>query len=162
MDLVINIFVGLSEEENPTPVEKVIKPTRLDPFEELRTTAGPITVDYKGRYQNSRSIAFMDFSRGDRRWLNHLLIDLQRIGIGSAADNKIMQGIATARNGFHQKQTWLEFIDGMVKDKVHAGHDFSTGQMKHLPALIAELGHGNKLSGCGTLQFRDTITDTLL
>ena len=158
MNLIVNLFVGLSEEENPTPVEKPASPTRLDPISELKATAGPITVDFTPRYQNSRSIAFMDFSRGDRRWLNYLLLDLQRIGIGTPVDNKIMQSIATARNAFRQKQTWLEFINGMVADKVHAGHDFSTGQLKHLPALIDLLSKGGKLAGCGGLQFRDSVS----
>lgn len=162
MDLVVNLFIGLTQEENPTPVEKPIRPTRLDPFAELREAAGPIIIDYTGRYQNSRSISFMDFSRGDRRWLNALLLDLQRIHVGSSKDINIMHSIASVRNGSQQKQTWQDFVDDLIRDKVNTGHDFTTGQLKHLPTLIDLLSKGGKLAGCGSLRFKESVTKKVL
>jgi hypothetical protein len=156
MELVISIFVGLTEEENPTPSPETNTPKRLDPIEELKAASGPIVLEYTVRFQSS-NIPFLDFSRGDRRWLEFLLKDLQRVYIASPADAMIMSGKATVRNRYHQAQTWQQFIDGMVNDKVNKG-DFTAGQLKHLPTLIDLLSKGKKLAGCGSLEFREAVT----
>lgn len=159
----INIFVGLDKEENPTPPqhEPPATPKRLDPMSELKTTAGPIVLEYTIRFQNS-NIPFLDFSRGDRRWLGLLLQDLQRVNIASPTDAVIMSGKATVRNRYHQSQTWQQFVDGMVQDKVNKGFDFTAGQLKHLPKLIDALSKGNKLAGCGSLEFREAGTGKVM
>ncbi|SCX35995.1 hypothetical protein [Agrobacterium rosae] len=158
----INIFIGLDKEENPDPVpERPTTPKRLDPISELKSAAGPIVLTYTVRYQNS-NIPFLDFDRGDRRWLGLLLQELQRIYIASGPDAVIMSGIAPVRNRYHQSQTWQQFIDGLVTDKVSKGFDFTAGQLKHLPKLIAALSKGSKLAGCGSLEFREAGTGKVM
>ncbi|KQO79464.1 hypothetical protein [Rhizobium sp. Leaf262] len=152
----INIFIGLDKEDNPEPPQEPAPsaPKRLDPISELKAAAGPVVLQYKVRFQNS-NIPFLDFSRGDRRWLGLLLQDLQRIYIASPTDAVIMGTKASVRNRYQQAQTWQEFIDGMVADKVTKGFDFTAGQLKHLPKLIEALSKGTKLAGCGRLEFVD-------
>ncbi|UHS56017.1 hypothetical protein [Agrobacterium vaccinii] len=158
----INIFIGLDKEENPDLVpDQPTTPKRLDPISELKSAAGPIVLTYTVRYQNS-NIPFLDFDRGDRRWLGFLLQELQRIYIASGPDAVIMSAIAPVRNRYQQSQTWQQFIDGLVTDKVSKGFDFTAGQLKHLPKLIAALSKGNKLAGCGSLEFREAGTGKLM
>ncbi|MBW6421639.1 hypothetical protein KX729_09320 [Rhizobium sp. XQZ8] len=158
----INIFMGLDEEENPTPLEKgPTTPKRLDPIAELKQSAGPIQIEFTKRFQNS-NIPYLDFSRGDRRWLNLLLEDLQRIYIASPTDAVIMSGKAPVRPRDGSRQSWQEFIDGMVSDKVKKGFDFTEGQLKHLPTLIDLLSKGHKLAGCGSLVFVEAETGAVL
>jgi hypothetical protein len=66
------------------------------------------------------------------------------------------------RNRDHRNQSWQEFIDGIVHDKVNKGFDFTAGQLKHLPALIDLLSKGNKLAGCGSLEFREAGTGKVM
>lgn len=128
------------------------KPSKIDPIEELKNAAGPITIDYTARFQNSNTKAFMDFSKSDRRWINHIIADIRNFGIRDSYDNVIMQGSAV-RNRFSEKQNWQDVIDGMYQDKVVGGRDFSEGQMKQLATLIGLLSKGRALAGCGSLCF---------
>ena len=159
MHVIMDIFFVPEDEPKPEPVKKT--PKRLDPIDELRNAAGPITINYDARYQNS-NVPFADFNRGDRRWLNLLIEDLSKIAIGSPADAAIMQGRATVKTRFNSKQTWQEFIDGLMQDKVKSGMDFTEGQIKHLRVLVGLLSRGAKLAGCGSLEFQETTTGEIL
>lgn len=152
----INIFVGLDAPAPQVEVEKPKTPTRLDPIEELRTTAGPIVVEYTVRYQSDRSKGFMDFSRGDRRWLNILIESLTQVRIIDKADRAIMDSTARPRSRFNYAQTWQELVEGIHTDKVKTGMDFTEGQMRNVAKLVGLLSKGKALAGCGSLIFRET------
>lgn len=131
-------------------------PTLIDPIAELRNATSAIQITYTPRTMRSM-VPFMDFVRkADRRWLNVLLTELQVVRLKSPQDTMIMTSTSTAKRGRgvgSSKQTWQEFIDELVVDKVHGNRDFSEGQLKHLPNLLAALAKGVTLAGCGTIEF---------
>lgn len=149
-----DIFSGF--EAVITTAAKPTSPISIDPIDELRNASGTIEIRYTPRAMRSM-VPFMDFLRkSDRRWLNLLLTELQVIRLKSPQDTMIMTATATAKRGLGRgstKQTWQEFIDELVNDKVHTGKDFSEGQLKHLPNLLAALAKGKTLAGCGTIAF---------
>jgi len=140
-------------------------PILIDPISELNTATGAIQIHYTPRTMRSM-VPFMDFTRkADRRWLNLLLTELQVVRLKSLQDTMIMTSTATAKRGLGQgssKQTWQTFIDELVADKVHANRDFSEGQLKHLPNLLAELAKGKTLAGCATIEFINANTGDVL
>jgi hypothetical protein len=157
----INIFIGLDTPAPVVPAEPKA-PKRLDPIEELRTAAGPIEITYAVRMQNDSRNGFMDFSRGDRRWLNILIESLAQVRLIDKADKAIMDSTARARTRFHQAQTWQELVEGIIGDKVKTGHDFTEGQMRNIGKLVGLLSQGKTLAGCGSLVFRETVSGKAL
>src|SRR4051812_30611761 len=126
----IVITIRTEEPETPEKLEPTMRtPSRLDPIEELKH-GETITVSYTARYQSS-NVPFADFNRGDRRWINYLIEDLSRIAVASPTDAAIMQEYASVRARGNSRQTWQEFIDGLLADKVRAQMDFTVSQLKH-------------------------------
>ncbi|MGE6781279.1 hypothetical protein ACQKGL_02015 [Ensifer adhaerens] len=126
------------------------KPSRLDPLSDLQRNN--MRLDYSARYGKT-SVPFMDFSKGDRRWLDFLIEELTMIADVYPADKIIMLGYSTAKRGTGGKQTWRQYVDGLYADKVLPRKDYSEAQLKHLPTLINELRAGKRLAGCGMLEF---------
>ncbi|MGO1160862.1 hypothetical protein ACTOV4_02765 [Brucella sp. C7-11G] len=147
--------------ESITVTEIVVKqkPSRLDPLADLMT--GNVSINFTPRHGKT-TIPFMDFSKGDRRWLDYLVEELMTLPDVFRADKIIMLGYSSARKGSGSKQTWLEYIRGLHEDKVVNRRDYSTSQLKHLPTLIAELSAGNRLNGCGSLEFHNLATGKTL
>ncbi|MDR6757188.1 hypothetical protein J2Y48_002484 [Mycoplana sp. BE70] len=127
-------------------------PSRLDPLADLQRSN--MRVDYSPRFGKT-AVPFMDFSKGDRRWLDHLIEELAMIADVYPADKVIMLGYSTAKRGTGGKQTWQQYVDGLYVDKVLPRKDYSESQLKHLPVLIDQLRGGKRLAGCGTLEFRN-------
>jgi hypothetical protein len=155
MRVVMDIFI--IEEPETTVAPPAQQPKRLDPIDELINASGPIQISYTPRFQNS-TIAFADFSRGDRRWIDALVEDISRIAIASPTDNALMKSTASVRTRSHGKQTWQEFIDGLLADKVQRKMDYTEGQLKHLSSLVGLLSKGRKLAGCGSLEFVNSLS----
>jgi hypothetical protein len=134
-------------------------PTRLDPIAEI--LHDDIEIDYKARYARS-TVAFMEFSRGERRWLDHLIEELTKIGNVFKEDKIIMLGWSTAkpRNGKHQ--TWQTFVEELHRDKTLTGQNYSEAQLKHLPVLIKELSKGKRLAGCHALSLCEAASGKCL
>lgn len=126
------------------------KPSRLDPLSDLQRNT--MRVDYMPRYGKT-SVPFMDFSKGDRRWLDHLIEELTQIADVYADDKVIMLGYASAKRGSGGNQTWQQYVDGLYADKVLPRKDYSESQLKHLPVLIDLLRKGKRLANCGSLEF---------
>ncbi len=135
------------------------KPSRLDPINDIK--AGNVRVDYKPRYGKT-TIPFMDFAKGDRRWLDLLVTELVGIADVYRADKIIMLDYAAARRGTGSTQTWQKYVEGLYSDKVLRGMDYTTSQLKHLPTLIDLLRQGECLKGCGSLEFCDLDTGKTL
>jgi len=159
MRVVMDIFIIEEPETTVAPAPE--KPMRLDPVDELINASGPIQISYTPRFQNS-NIAFADFNRGDRRWIDALVQDISRIAIASPTDNALMKSTASVRTRSHGKQSWQEFIDGLIADKVQRGMDYTEGQLKHLSSLISVLSKGRKLAGCGSLEFVNSLGNEVL
>ena len=141
--------------ETITASRSVSVPTRLDPLAELMHD--DIEIDYKARYARS-TVAFMDFSKGERRWLDHLIEELTKIGNVFKEDKIIMLGWSTAkpRNGKHQ--TWQTFVEDLYRDKTLTGQNYSEAQLKHLPVLIKALSNGKRLAGCHVLSLSEVVS----
>ncbi len=134
--------------ETITVSRSVSVPTRLDPLAEL--LHDDVEIDYKARYARS-IVAFMDFSKGDRRWLDHLVEELTKIGNVFREDKIIMLGWSTAKPRNGKQQTWQTFVDELYRDKTLTGQNYSEAQLKHLPKLLEELSKGKRLAGCHEL-----------
>ncbi|OYR11200.1 hypothetical protein CEV32_1498 [Brucella rhizosphaerae] len=135
------------------------KPSRLDPLADLNRST--MTVDYKPRFGTTQ-VPFMDFSKGDRNWLDLLITELTTIGDTFRDDKIIMLGYASAKPGRGGKQTWQQYVEGLYADKVQQRKDYSEAQLKHLPKLIDLLRQGKRLSGCGNLEFYNLTTSKTL
>ncbi len=135
------------------------KPSRLDPLADLKL--GSMSVDYNPRYGKTM-VPFMDFSKGDRRWLDVLIEELTTIADGFREDRIIMLGYASAKRGSGGQQTWQQYVDGLYADKVQQRKDYSEAQLKHLPKLIDLLRQGKRLSGCGNLEFYNLTSSKTL
>ncbi|MGF6155803.1 hypothetical protein M2267_001031 [Ensifer sp. KUDG1] len=131
------------------------KPSRLDPLSDMQRNN--MRLDYTARYGRT-AVPFMDFSNGDRRWLDFLIEELAMIGDVYREDKIIMLGYSTAKRETGGKQTWQQYVDGLYADKVLPRKDYSEAQLKHLPTLINELRSGKRLAGCGTLEFYEMNT----
>lgn len=151
-----NIFENLFEAAKASPAVK-----SLDPLADL--LAKPVTrISYKRKVKRNSSSAFMEFTKKDRNWLDLLLRELTTIHKAFQADASIMLSASTAKRGTGRTQTWEEFVVELYDDKVVHRNDFSEGQLRHLPNLIAELSKGRRLSGCGSIEFTDIDSgDTL-
>ncbi len=135
------------------------KPSRLDPLADLNRST--MTVDYKPRFGTTQ-VPFMDFSKGDRNWLDLLITELTTIGDTFRDDKIIMLGYASAKPGKGGKQTWQQYVEGLYADKVQQRKDYSEAQLKHLPKLIDLLRQGKRLNGCGNLEFYNLTTSKTL
>lgn len=135
------------------------KPSRLDPLADLNRST--MTVDYKPRFGTTQ-VPFMDFSKGDRNWLDLLITELTTIGDMFRDDKIIMLGYASAKPGKGGKQTWQQYVEGLYADKVQQRKDYSEAQLKHLPKLIDLLRQGKRLNGCGNLEFYNLTTSKTL
>ncbi|UPA25351.1 hypothetical protein [Shinella oryzae] len=145
--------------ETITVSRSVSVPTRLDPLAELMHDH--VEVDYKARYARS-TVAFMDFSKGDRRWIDHLIEELTKIGDVYREDKIIMLGWSTAKPRNGKQQTWQKFVDELYADKTLTRQDYSEAQLKHLPVLIRELSKGKRLAGCHELGLREVTSRGML
>lgn len=143
-----DIFTGLN-----ITVQYV--PSRLDPLADLQRNT--MVVHYNPRYGRT-TVPFMDFSKGDRRWVDILVEELTTIADVYLEDKIIMLGYASAKRGSGGKQTWQQFVDELYADKTLKRMDYSEGQLKHLPTLIDLLRQGKRLAGCGVLEFHDLST----
>ncbi|MEW9616050.1 hypothetical protein AB3G45_19735 [Shinella sp. S4-D37] len=141
--------------ETITVSRSVSVPTRLDPLGELMHD--DVEIDYKARYARS-TVAFMDFSKGDRRWLDHLIEELTKIGNVYREDKIIMLGWSTAKPRNGKQQTWQTFVDELYRDKTLTGQNYSEAQLKHLPKLLAELSKGKRLAGCHELSIHEVVS----
>ncbi|MBM7323874.1 hypothetical protein JS562_12210 [Agrobacterium sp. S2] len=121
------------------------KPSRLDPIADLKRAH--VSVDYSPRFGKTK-VPFMDFSKGDRNWIDLLITELTTFTSGDRADKIIMLGYASAKRGTGAQQTWEQYVDGLYADKVLARKDYSEAQLKHLPKLIDLLRQGTRLKGC--------------
>lgn len=151
-----SIFENLFEAAKVSPAVK-----SLDPLADL--LAKPVTrIRYKRKVKRSSTSAFMELTKKDRNWLDLLLRELTTIHKVFQADASIMLSQSSAKRGTGRSQSWEEFVVELYDDKVVGRHDFSEGQLKHLPNLIAELAKGRRLSGCGTIEFYDIDTGSTL
>lgn len=135
------------------------QPTRLDPLSDIMNHM--MSVPYSPRTAKSM-VPFMDFTKGDRRWVDHLVAELTTIADVYREDKIIMLGYASAKRGTGGKQTWQQFVDELYRDKTQTGRDYSEGQLKHLPVLIDQLRTGKRLAGCKGLEFIDAHTGIAL
>ena len=149
-----DIFTNFKVETTTTTRITTI-PTRLDPLAEL--LRDDVEIDYKARFAKS-TIPFMDFSKGDRRWLDHLIQELTAIACVYREDKIIMLGWSTAKPRNGRQQTWQTFVDDLYRDKTLTGQNYSEAQLKHLPKLLAELSRGKRLAGCHELSIRNIDT----
>lgn len=151
-----SIFENLLEAAKASPAVK-----SLDPIADL--LAKPVTrIGYKRKIKRSSTSAFMEFTKKDRNWFDLLLRELTTIHKAFQADASIMLGQSTAKRGTGRAQTWEDFVVELYDDKVVGRHDFSEGQLKHLPNLVAELSKGRRMSGCGAVEFYDIDTGKTL
>ncbi|MCY1741457.1 hypothetical protein [Ensifer sp. SL37] len=144
-----SIFENLFEAAKVSPAVK-----SLDPLADLM--AKPVTrISYKRKIKRNSTSAFMEFTKKDRNWLDLLLRELTTIHKAFQADASIMLSASSAKRGTGRTQTWEDFVVELYDDKVAGRNDFSEGQLRHLPNLIAELSKGRRLSGCGSIEFTD-------
>lgn len=150
MDIVNeSIFENLFEQAKAAPSVR-----SLDPIADLM--AKPVVrIGYKRKVMRNSASAFMEFTKRDRNWLDLLLRDLTTIHSAFQADASVMISACTAKRGNGRQQSWEEFVVELYDDKVVGRHDFSEGQLRHLPNLIAALSKGRRLSGCGAVEFCD-------
>lgn len=151
-----SIFENLFEVAKVSPVVK-----SLDPLADLLVK--PVTrIAYKRKVKRNSTSAFMEFTKKDRNWLDLLLRELTTIHKAFQADASIMLSASSAKRGTGRTQTWEDFVVELYDDKVVGRSDFSEGQLRHLPILIAELSKGRRLSGCGSIEFTDIDTGITL
>ncbi|WVT73989.1 hypothetical protein QM996_02425 [Sinorhizobium chiapasense] len=150
MDIVNeSIFENLFEQAKVAPSVR-----SLDPLADLLAKQ-LVRIGYKRKVKRNSTSAFMEFTKRDRNWLDLLLRELTTIHKVFQADASIMLSASTAKRGTGRTQTWEEFVVELYDDKVVGRTDFSEGQLKHLPNLIAALSKGRRLSGCGAIEFYD-------
>ena len=135
------------------------KPSRLDPLSELMEH--DVDIQYKARFANSK-VPFMEFTKGDRRWLDHLINDLRHVGTVYKEDEALMLDWSTAKARFGAKQTWQSFIDDLYRDKTKTGQNYSESQLRHVQNLIKALSKGKRLAGCNDLNLLNVDNGTYL
>lgn len=152
-----NIF----EISAPIIIEKV-KPTKTtDPIADLRTNS-VIRINYTRKVKQKANSAFMEMRRGDLNWLKNLLDGILDHAYHFQADMAVMLSPSTAKPRFGKSQNWESFVRELRYDKTRQGQDYSEGQLRHLPHLLAELRRGHYFRGIGALEFYDNDGKTVL
>lgn len=144
---------------NLTPTAPTAKPSP-DPIADL-LQGGTIRIEYSPRQAN-RAVPFMDFSRGNRRYVDMLVRELKHAGDIYSTDKSIMLSQAAVKRGTGKSQTWQDFIDELFTDKVEGQKDFSEAQLKHIPTLVAALAKGKRLANCAVVEFYDVQSGEVL
>lgn len=159
-DIIENASENQMQYSTKPPEKPAKNPTRLDPIQDI-IDGKQIEIEYKARFMNS-TVPYMDFSKGDRRYVELLIAELNRPQV-YMDDMNIMAETATARRAAGKKQSWSEFIDELHSDKVVNSKDFSAAQLVHIPKLISKLTEtGKRLKNGGSINFKNKSTGEIL
>ena len=144
------------------PVMKAKSRTKTtDPIEDLKSNP-TITIRYQRKVKQNAKSAFMVMSRGDTNWLTLLLDAILASAYTFGPDIAVMIGPSTAKPRNGKQQSWETFVRELKDDKSRQGQDYSEGQLRHLPNLLADLSGGIRFKGYGTVEFVDDATGEVL